>query len=105
MTPTSMETLPEKVWVASAWFEGADPFMTLAFDPRRFTKRGAQRKFIAEWRKNVQDLWRGANWGQTKEEFFDSADHWSGLSLESTELFVRTEEQKDGLLKYGWTYV
>lgn len=91
--------------MASAWFEGADPFMQVFFDPRRYSRAGAERKFRALWKSIVTDMWHGADWGdETKAEFFDSADNWSGLFLESIDLFRLSPSEEEELLDQGYTF-
>jgi len=50
-------------------------------------------------------MWHGADWGdETKAEFFDSADNWSGLFLESIDLFRLSPSEEEELLDQGYTF-
>jgi hypothetical protein len=106
--PGPSASMPE-VWVASGWFSGNDPFFSMAFNPARFTKLQASKKFNRELNQTAVDMWRGGDWGMTKSEFLSSLA-WSGMHLMNTGDVVsgsryEQEEVYDDLAKRGYAYL
>ncbi|MCI0371226.1 MAG: hypothetical protein L0214_07555 [candidate division NC10 bacterium] len=72
--------IPEEVWSAAGWFSGSEPFMAMIFDPARFTKERAGKKFLAHLNREARDMWRGGDYGVTLREFMDDLA-WSGVHM------------------------
>jgi len=73
--------------VASAWFTDCDPFMSMAFNPKTWSKSAASTKFLHILRDDVKDQWEAQDVGEgdTEEQFQDDAK-WSGLHLMDVEI-------------------
>jgi len=99
----------EGVLGASAWFRDSEPFTAMVFDPRRFTRERATKKFLTMLRREVRDMWRGEDSGLTLGVYSDQVA-WSGVHLMGfDDMIPRNEHDRrdaiEGLLGPGWAFV
>jgi len=98
-----------QVWVASGWFSGNDPFFSMAFNPAKYTKLQASKRFNRELNRTAVDMWRGGDWGMTKSEFLGDV-MWGGMHMMDAGDVISgsssyQDEVRDELAKRGYAYL
>jgi hypothetical protein len=89
-------------YVGSAWYRDCDPFMCVAFNPRRYkTSPDADKRLGRMAMASAKDDYDSAEWGESKQEFLDSVC-MSGVHYEkNVEL---TAEQRRDFYRQGYCF-
>lgn len=103
---------PSVVYSAAGWFSDSEPFFSMIYDPRKFTKQKASRSFLSNLNREAGDMWRGGDWGMTKRDFLDSLA-WSGIhEMRLNQVLPMmprdrgvAEEILDDLARHGKAYI